>query len=140
VHSDPLMFRSVLSALYWYLSGHSSRTRAITVVYGDIAIRGDKLGITPDTLDALAEAATPPIDGKFDQVLRAGTTLSLGYCKPWPGFEFGSDKAFGTMGAGGSLGCADPELGLGFGYVMNRMDFYLWDDPREHALRDAAST
>jgi len=54
--------------------------------------------------------------------------------------EFGSDKAFGTMGAGGSFGYADPELGMGFGYVMNRMDFYLWNDPREHALRQATVT
>ena len=57
------------------------------------------------------------------------TTFSLGYCKPWPGFEFGSKSAFGTPGAGGSLGFADPEIGMGFAYVMNRMDFYLLDDP-----------
>jgi hypothetical protein len=36
------------------------------------------------------------------------------------------------MGAGGSFGCADPELGLEFGYVMNRMDIYLLDDPRDN--------
>jgi hypothetical protein len=82
VRADRLMLRSVLSALYWYLSRHSSRTRAIAVVYGDIATGGDNLGITHDTLDALTKAATPPTDGKFDQVLRADTTLSLGYCKP----------------------------------------------------------
>jgi hypothetical protein len=26
---------------------------------------------------------------------------------------------------------------LGYAYVMNRMDFYLTDDPREKPLRDA---
>jgi CubicO group peptidase (beta-lactamase class C family) len=111
----------------------------VVSVDGELATGGDKLGITPDTLDALTEATTPPTDGKFDQVLQAETTFSLGYCEPWPSFEFGSDKAFGTMGAGGSFGSADPELGLGFGYVMNRMDFYVWDDPREHPLREAAT-
>ena len=133
-YNDPEMQRIELPA-----SNGIGTARAIAVVYGDLATGGDKLGLTPDTLDALTEAATPPTDGKFDQVLQAETTFSLGYCKPWPGFEFGSDKAFGTMGAGGSFGYADPELGLGFGYVMNRMDFYLWDDPREHALRAAAT-
>jgi len=134
-YNDPEMQRIELPA-----SNGIGTARAIAIAYGEFATGGDKLGIKPDTLSALTEAATPPTDGRFDQVLQAETTFSLGYCKPWPGFEFGSDKAFGTMGAGGSFGYADPELGLGFGYVMNRMDFYLWDDPREHALREAAAT
>ncbi len=29
------------------------------------------------------------------------------------------------------------EAGLGYAYVMNRLDFHLVDDPREKALRDA---
>jgi CubicO group peptidase (beta-lactamase class C family) len=75
----------------------------------------------------------------MDQVLRLESRFSLGYCKPWPGFEFGSPAAFGTPGAGGSFGFADPQLGLGFCYAMNRMDYYLVSDPRELALREAAA-
>jgi hypothetical protein len=38
--------------------------RAIAVVYGDLATGGDKLGIKPDTIAALTQAATPPTDGR----------------------------------------------------------------------------
>ena len=30
---------------------------------------------------------------------------------------------------------ADPDTGVAFGYVMNRLGFHLWSDPRELALR-----
>jgi len=43
----------------------------------------------------------------------------------------------GTPGARGSFRFADPDARLGYAYVMNKMDFYLNDDPREKALRDA---
>ncbi|BBY07245.1 hypothetical protein MNVI_25630 [Mycobacterium noviomagense] len=34
-------------------------------------------------------------------------------------------------------GFADPDTGIGFGYVMNRLGFHLWSDPRELAVRQA---
>jgi CubicO group peptidase (beta-lactamase class C family) len=40
-------------------------------------------------------------------------------------------------GAGGSIGMADPTLGIGFSYTPNRMGFGSPTDPREVALRDA---
>ncbi len=53
-------------------------------------------------------------------------------------FDFASSmRGFGTPGAGGSFGFADPDARLGMGYVMNQMGSYLVDDPREKALRDA---
>ena len=31
----------------------------------------------------------------------------------------------------------DPDTGIGYAYVMNRLGFHLWSDPRELALRQA---
>ncbi len=112
--------------------------RSVATAYGEFATGGARLGITPATLAALTEPATAPGLGRYDQVVHTDTSYSLGVCKPWPGFEFGSAQAFGTPGAGGSMGFADPELRMGFCYAMNRMGFHLWDDPREVALRHAA--
>ena len=46
-------------------------------------------------------------------------------------------RVFGHPGAGGSLGFADPDARIGFGYVMNRMGPYILLDPRAIALVDA---
>lgn len=111
--------------------------RAIARAYS-AAISGE-LGLGDTTLAALSGTAPLPSGGTRDLVLRVDTRFSLGYTKPYPGFVFGSaaDRAFGTMGTGGSFGFADPDTGIGFAYVMNRAGFHLWNDPRELALRDA---
>ena len=108
-------------------------------LYGDLATGGQRLGIGEPTLRALIEPARLPTGGAQDLVLKVPTRYSLGYLKPFPQMRFGSsaDQAFGTPGAGGSFGFADPDRELAFAYVMNRMGFHLHDDPREKALRDA---
>lgn len=64
--------------------------------------------------------------------------FSLGFLRPGPTVWFGSSpRAFGAPGAGGSFGFADPDARLGYAYVMNKLDFYLTDDPREKPLRQA---
>ena len=46
--------------------------------------------------------------------------FGLGFMMPVPGATMGPNvKAFGHPGMGGSLGFADPEARIGFGYVMN---------------------
>ena len=113
--------------------------RGIARAYGDAATGGAGLGLGPATLDALERPAQAPTAGRLDVVLRVPTQFSLGYVKPFPAFRFGADgdRAFGTPGAGGSFGFADPQTGIGFAYAMNRAGFHLWDDPRELALREA---
>lgn len=112
--------------------------RSVAKAYGCVATGGSELGLTPTTLDALTQPAVTPTGGIRDKVLYVDSVFSLGYCKPVPHFCFGSsDKAFGTPGYGGSFGFADPDTGVGFAYVMNRLGFHLWSDPREIALRQA---
>jgi CubicO group peptidase (beta-lactamase class C family) len=49
----------------------------------------------------------------------------------------GGPKAFGHFGMGGSAGWADPDLQLGMGYVMNRMDIGTTGDTRSFRLMRA---
>ncbi len=112
--------------------------RSVAKAYGSVATGGSELGLAASTLDALTQPATPPTHGLRDKVMHVDTVFSLGYIKPFPTFRFGSSsKAFGTPGLGGSFGFADPDTGIGFAYVMNRLGFHLWSDPRELGLRQA---
>jgi CubicO group peptidase (beta-lactamase class C family) len=63
--------------------------------------------------------------------------FSLGFMKPSAAWPFGSPSSFGSPGAGGSLGFADPAAGVGYGYVTSQMGTALTGDPRDVALRHA---
>ena len=74
----------------------------------------------------------------FDPVLQRELSFSAGFMMDPIGedgqknrFLLGpSPSAFGHAGAGGSLGFADPEQGIGFGYVMNQMESGVLPDER----------
>ena len=110
--------------------------RAIARAYSAMAEGGGELGIDARTMALLTE----PPDRRHprDAVLGVPTALSLGFMRPCPDMEFGSsDRSFGAPGAGGSFAFADPDARLGYAYVMNRMAYAMFDDPREKSLRDA---
>jgi CubicO group peptidase (beta-lactamase class C family) len=110
--------------------------RAIARAYSAFAEGGAELGITPETFARLT--ALPEVHGDKDVVLGVPSYFSLGFLRPGPTVFFGSSqRAFGAPGAGGSFAFADPDAHVGFAYVMNKLDFYLENDPREKALRDA---
>jgi CubicO group peptidase (beta-lactamase class C family) len=115
------------------------QVRSIAAAYGEFACGGERLGLSPSTLTELRQAAAAPSGGRRDLVLGVDTAFSFGYLKPFPSFRFGGERgaAFGTPGAGGSFGFADPETGIGYGYAPNRAGLRIVDDPREVALRDA---
>ena len=114
--------------------------RDIARAYAAFAAREPELGLTAETLDEITRFPDPPPRGWHDEVLKVDTAFSLGFARPLDAFTAGgSARAFGHPGAGGSFAYADPDRELSFAYVMNRMDMYLRDDPREKALRDAVN-
>jgi CubicO group peptidase (beta-lactamase class C family) len=118
--------------------GAVGSARAIAHAYGVFATGGRELGLQRDTLDLLAAPAIAPTYGFLDVCLGAEIQFSLGFMKPSAVWPFGSSAAaFGSPGAGGSLGFADPAVGIGYAYVTSRMGTTLTGDPRDVALRNA---
>jgi len=117
--------------------GGVGSARAIAKAYSVFATGGRELGLRPETLQALMAPAVPPLHGFYDECLKREWRLSLGFAKPDAGFPFGSPSAFGTPGSGGSFGFADPQTGVGYAYVLNRLGGKQGYDPRELAVRDA---
>jgi len=118
--------------------GAVGTARAIAQAYSVFATGGRELGLRSQTLELLAAPAVPPARGFYDECLRAhGVQFSLGFMKSTPAFPFGSASSFGSPGAGGAMGFADPSTGVGYGYVTSQMGTRLSGDPRDVALRDA---
>jgi CubicO group peptidase (beta-lactamase class C family) len=118
--------------------GGVGTARAIARAYSVFATGGHELGLRPETLDLLGAPAIPPTRGFHDECLKGdGVQFSLGFMKPSPAWPFGTVTSFGSPGAGGSLGFADPKNGVGYAYVTSRMGTRLTGDPRDVALRKA---
>jgi len=118
--------------------GGVGTARAIARAYSEFATGGRALALRPPTLQALAAPAVAPTRGFYDEcMLGEGVQFALGFMKHCPVWPFGSEGSFGMPGTGGSLGFADPQAGIGYAYVTNRMGTSLTGDPRELALRQA---
>jgi len=118
--------------------GAVGTARAIAHAYSAFATGGRELGLRAETLALLAAPAVPPSRGFYDECMKVdGVQFSLGFMKSTPMLPFGSAAAFGSPGAGGAMGFADPATGVGYAYVTNRMGTRLTGDPRDVALRDA---
>jgi CubicO group peptidase (beta-lactamase class C family) len=118
--------------------GGVGTARAIARAYSVFATGGRELQLRAETLQALSAPATPPTRGFYDECMRGtGVQFSLGFMKHGPVWSFGSEASFGFPGSGGSLGFADPQAGIGYAYVTNRMGTALTGDPRDLALRNA---
>ncbi|MET8504595.1 serine hydrolase domain-containing protein [Streptomyces sp. NPDC004787] len=80
------------------------------------------------TLARTEESAGP------DRVLVVGTRFGLGHMLHGPASPLLGPTSFGHPGRGGSLGFADPESGVSFGYVTNGMRKTVTADPRAQSL------
>ncbi|MCB8906332.1 MULTISPECIES: serine hydrolase domain-containing protein [unclassified Streptomyces] len=85
---------------------------------------------TPDTLTL---ARTEESAGA-DKVLLVGTRFGLGHMLHGPASPLLGPSSYGHPGRGGSLGFADPDAGIAFGYVTNGMRKTVTADPRAQAL------
>jgi CubicO group peptidase (beta-lactamase class C family) len=125
-----------------------TNARGLAGMYAPLAQGGGKL-VDAKTLTRMAEVSMATHD---DATLRIPTRFALGFMKSMDNRKrsvgariFGADcdsvimssVAFGHVGAGGSLGFADPAAGLSFGYTMNRMGPGLLMNERGQALIDA---
>ena len=118
--------------------GAVGTARGIAHAYSVFAGDGCELGLRRETLDLLAAPAIPPTRGFYDECLKGdGAQFSLGFMKSSAVWPFGGPSSFGSPGAGGSLGFADPAMEVGYGYVTSQMGTALTGDPRDIALRDA---
>jgi CubicO group peptidase (beta-lactamase class C family) len=79
--------------------------------------------------DALVEQSNGP-----DEVLMLPTRFGSGFFLNGDFAPLLSERSFGHAGAGGSLGFADADAQIGFGYVMNKMQTNLSGDPRTLTL------
>ena len=125
--SNPAQKRGDVNTREWRAAeipaanGHGT-ARAMARIYGALARGGEVDGVhvlEPETLDAaITEQAFGP-----DAVLGGlPMRLGLGFMLRQPFMPLSpSPRAFGHPGAGGSIGMADPDAKVGFGYTMNKM-------------------
>jgi len=86
---------------------------------------------------ALAAATEEQVYGA-DLVLHRPSRFGLGFQLTHTERPLGhGPRCFGHFGAGGSVGFADPDNGLAFGYVTSQMG-PRWRNPRNQALMDAS--
>ena len=119
-------------------NGHAT-ARALARVYGVLARGGDENGFHLLDAAGIARCRTEQSVGP-DLVLQLPTRFGLGFMlsQDRPDARFGPSRgAFGHPGAGGSVGFADPETRVGFGYALNRLGPRILLDPRATTLIDA---
>jgi CubicO group peptidase (beta-lactamase class C family) len=104
---------------------------AVARMYSALVTPVDGVRILDDA--AVERAATTQVEGT-DVVIGLPMRYGLGFSLGDALSSAAGPDAFGHSGAGGSLGFADPEHRLGFGYVMNRMQVGLAEDKRPRNL------
>ncbi|HSO96543.1 MAG TPA: serine hydrolase domain-containing protein [Acidimicrobiia bacterium] len=119
-------------------AGGIGDARSIARMYA--ACVGTVDGVRLLTPTQLRDATTQRTHGPNRVLLDLDVQFGLGFMVPSGLIQLGGPRSFGHFGAGGSVGWADPDAELAFGYVMNRMDVGVTGDQRSHNLVDACYT
>jgi CubicO group peptidase (beta-lactamase class C family) len=109
--------------------------RSVARMYA--ACLGTVDGVRLLTPDQLRDATTQRTHGPNLVLLNLDVQFGLGFMVPSTLIQLGGPHSFGHFGAGGSVGWADPDAELAFGYVMNKMDLGVTGDQRSYNLVDA---
>lgn len=124
-----------------------SNARGLAGIYAPLANGGTLAGVRLVGADTLGRMGRLSVANHEDATLMIPTRFALGFMKAvdnrrWPNAANSSlimsDPAFGHVGAGGSIGFADPDCAMSFGYAMNRMGSGLLLNERGQSLVDAA--
>ena len=100
-------------------NGHGN-ARAVARLYSALAGNGELDGVHVLSPEIIAHASEQQVYGD-DIVLQRPTRFGLGFQLTMVERRLGpSPRAFGHFGAGGSLGFADPDAHVAFGYAMNQ--------------------
>jgi CubicO group peptidase (beta-lactamase class C family) len=109
--------------------GGIANARALAGLYAPLALGGASDGVRLLDVDTIAAAAAVSSASADDGMLRFGLRFGLGFMKSSDNRHAApdardslilSEAAFGHAGMGGSIGFADPEARLSFGYAMNK--------------------
>ena len=100
-------------------NGHGT-ARAVARLYSALASDGEVGGVHILSRDIVQMASTEQVYAD-DVVLQRPTRFGLGFQLTMPERPLGPNpRTFGHFGAGGSLGFADPDARIAFGYAMNQ--------------------
>jgi CubicO group peptidase (beta-lactamase class C family) len=126
-------------------AGGIATARGLARLYAPLSRDGAVAGVRllrSSSLHAMHEIRSA---SDCDVLLRIPTTFTLGFSKSWGDRRLGAGQhvilgrdAFGTPGMGGSIGFADPDARMSFGYVMNRHGSGVGLNERGQGLIDAA--
>ncbi|MEN3272986.1 MAG: hypothetical protein V7636_1747 [Actinomycetota bacterium] len=120
--------------------GGVTNARGLCGMYTPLALDDGRL-VDHDTLERMRRVS---VATNCDATLQLASRFALGFmvsmdnrAKTEKDSAIIGEHAFGHVGAGGSIGFADPSLGLAFGYSMNQMGPGILLNERGQSLVDA---
>lgn len=126
---DPRVLRAEIPA-----ANGVTNARALARLYAATIGEVDGIRLLSDAqvARAIERQTTGP-----DAVMFFETALGLGFFLSSGFSNYGGPRGFGHTGTGGSMGFADPDAGIGYGYVMNHLMPNMIGDARTVGLTEA---